>query len=166
MSRVSQNKTELVRKSVFQSWQLAACLLLFFAVVFCGRVFARIERAQSLPVQNIIIDGNQLKAEIADDDEERSKGLSGRKSLPANHAFILSYKTKSPGNIWMKDMKFSIDILWVKADGKVVGFAKNVSPATYPKVYYSRVPIYTVVELPAGYIDSHNIQSGSTLRFQ
>lgn len=165
MPRASQNKTASARKQDTTNWQFAMCFLLLMAVIFCGRVFSRIDHGQQLPTQNVTLDGNNLTAEIADDDEERAKGLSGRNNLPANHALILSYQKRTPGSIWMKDMKFSIDALWVMADGKVVGFVKDLKPESYPKAYYSSVPVTTVVELPAGYIDAHKIRAGSTLRF-
>lgn len=166
MPRASQNKTASVPKQNSNSWQIFATFLLLAAVVLLGRMFERVDRAQNLPISSISIDGHHLMAMIADDDQERLVGLSGRNSLPKGQALILSHAKPTSGGIWMKDMKISIDVLWVTADGKVVGLIKELRPESYPKVYYSSIPVTTVVELPAGYIEAHKIHYGSTLRFQ
>jgi len=65
---------------------------------------------------------------------------------------------------WMKDMRFSIDILWLSADGRVVYMALNVSPDTYPQVFRPDVPARYVLELPAGYAKAHAVRIGDIVR--
>lgn len=166
MRHASQKKIVSEHKRVVFKWHLSAALILIILISLSVQVFERLERYEHFPSRKITLDNRSLTAEIADEDDERSKGLSGRNSLPAGRALILSYKVPGPGAIWMKDMKFSIDVLWVKADGTVVGIAKNIAPNTYPRSFYSSIPITSVVELPAGYVDSYNIKNGSTLRLE
>ena len=166
MPHASKNKIALAPNKRNQVWLFVACTIIFFAVLTISQLFGRLDRRQQLPTRNVTLDGRVLQAQIADDEQERTKGLSDRNSLADGQAFILSFQKKTPGGIWMKDMRFPIDVLWVTADGKVVGLVRNISPSSYPNVYYSSIPVNSVVELPAGYIDTHKIRIGSMLRFQ
>ena len=65
--------------------------------------------------------------------------------------------------MWMKDMQFPIDILWLDAEYKIV-FIKHVStPETYPESFYSDVPARYVLELPAGFAREHDFKIGDKL---
>lgn len=67
----------------------------------------------------------------------------------------------------MKDMRFPIDILWIK-DGKVTGFIENAPAPTSGTedsklpTYSSKTPVDYVLELPAGYAKQYGIKIGST----
>lgn len=71
---------------------------------------------------------------------------------------------KKIATFWMKDMLFSLDIIWID-NGKIVGINKNVS---VPKndiipTYTSTQPITHVLEVNAGFASKHNIEVGSTV---
>ena len=63
------------------------------------------------------------------------KGLSGRVSLPSNQGMLFNFKEIDRHCIWMKDMKFNIDIAWLDASAKVIDVKENVSPDTYPESF-------------------------------
>ena len=65
---------------------------------------------------------------------------------------------------WMKDMLFSIDILWLSARGSVVYMAQNVSPDTYPQSFQPEMLARYVLELPAGYVKEYNVVVGDIVR--
>jgi uncharacterized membrane protein (UPF0127 family) len=46
----------------------------------------------------------------------------------------------------------------------VVHLEKNISPDTYPTVYYAGVPVLYVLEISAGQIDKNNIKIGDFLK--
>ena len=50
---------------------------------------------------------------IADTLEKRTQGLSGRESLSANEGLLFVFSTSGAYGIWMKDMRFPIDIIWI-----------------------------------------------------
>ncbi len=64
----------------------------------------------------------------------------------------------------MKDMRFSIDILWLSADGVVVHMAQNVSPSTYPQSFVPTKPARYVLEVLAGYAMEHGVAIGDVVR--
>ena len=87
--------------------------------------------------QTIKINDIFLNVEIADTDKERIKGLSGRKNLEENKGLLFVFDTEGYHGIWMKEMNFNIDIAWLDKNKKIIHIEKNVSPNTYPKVFYS-----------------------------
>ncbi|OHA92045.1 MAG: hypothetical protein A3J09_00920 [Candidatus Zambryskibacteria bacterium RIFCSPLOWO2_02_FULL_51_21] len=91
-----------------------------------------------------------LVLEIANTDAERTQGLSGRASLPAGTGLLFVFESPGKYGFWMKDMNFPIDIVWL-GDGMLpVGIEKNVSPDSYPQVFYPPVPVRYVLEVNAG----------------
>ncbi|OGC83275.1 hypothetical protein A3D68_00990 [Candidatus Adlerbacteria bacterium RIFCSPHIGHO2_02_FULL_52_17] len=76
------------------------------------------------------------------------------------------FDTEGEWGIWMKDMNFPIDIIWVGQDGTVVTVAKDVSPDTYPQAFYPSVPARFVLEVPAGFVAAHDIDEGSRLSIE
>lgn len=58
--------------------------------------------------------------EVADSEDERRRGLSGRKSLPEDEGLLFVFSRPTRPGFWMPDMNFDIDIIWI-SDKKVVG---------------------------------------------
>jgi uncharacterized protein len=100
---------------------------------------------------------------IADSKEELKVGLSGRNSLPANQGMLFVFADTDKHEIWMKDMQFSIDIIWLDQQKSVVDIAPNTSPATYPKIFLPKQSAKYVLEIPAGQAKNYNIAIGSKL---
>ena len=90
---------------------------------------------------------------VADTPQKRQQGLSGREKLLPNTGMFFKFDTLEQQGIWMKDMNFSIDILWLDENCKAVAF-KSASPDSYPETFTPKVPALYVVELPVGSIAS------------
>ncbi len=106
-----------------------------------------------------------VRVEIADSQLERERGLSGRAEIGKQHngMFFIFPKEEYIG-IWMKDMKFPIDIVWIGEDLKVIGIEKNVSPNTYPRIFRPDRPAKYVLETETQYPDLVGIHAGQTVR--
>ncbi len=106
-----------------------------------------------------------VRVEIVDSDAERAQGLSGRTEIGDHHSgmFFIFPKADYIG-IWMKDMKFPIDIVWIDADMKVIGIERNVGTDTYPKVFRPEKPAQYVLETEVGYSDLVGIRVGQKVR--
>lgn len=101
--------------------------------------------------------------EIADNTLERTKGLSGRDGLPETDALLFVFENNDNHCIWMKDMKFSIDILWFDENKKLIYEKRNISPDTYPENFCSDSPSKYVVEVASGVGQKNQITLGSEL---
>ena len=102
---------------------------------------------------------------MADTPELQELGLGNRVSLDANKAMIFVFKDPARYAFWMKDMNFSIDMIWIDADKKVVDVSVNVSPLTYPQAFMPTSPVIYVLEVNAGVAQKMQIQKGITLVF-
>jgi len=110
---------------------------------------------------SVIIDDVKVKVEIADEPIEMSKGLSNRKNLDENHGMLFVFSTPGQPAFWMKDMEFSIDIIWIK-DDTVVDIAPNlpVVAAEFLSTYSPKEPANYVLEVNAGFAAEHGIKIG------
>lgn len=113
--------------------------------------------------QTIKVGERSVKVTLADTPNERAQGLSGRKTLRDDEGMLFIFETQGMYGFWMKDMLIPIDIMWISNEGVVVDIHKNVSPATYPSVFRSKVPIKYVLELAAGFFERYNMKVGDAV---
>ena len=106
-----------------------------------------------------------FRAQVADSDDERARGLSGRPSLASNEALLVVFPYQDAWGIWMKDMLFPIDIVWADAEMRVIMVREGVAPETYPEAFRPSSPALYVVELPAGSASRHGIVPGGKIIF-
>jgi uncharacterized protein len=68
----------------------------------------------------------QFQTEVSRTSEERAKGLSFRDELCEDCAMLFVFETPGQYGFWMKDMRFPLDIFWIR-DGLIVHKESNVS---------------------------------------
>ena len=108
----------------------------------------------------ILVGDVAVKASVADTLSKRIKGLSDTPFLPDGVVKLFAFGAPGSHSIWMKDMKYSLDIIWVAEDGTIVHIAENVAPETYPEAFSSPVPAWYVIEANAGFTASNTIAVG------
>lgn len=108
----------------------------------------------------IKIGDKAFDAYVSDTEILREKGLSGFAGLDENEAMLFIFPESGLYGFWMKDMLFSIDILWLDDSYRVVSFEKNISPDTFPKSFYPKNPSRYVVELKSDVLDETAIAEG------
>lgn len=111
--------------------------------------------------------GKKYSLRVADTPELRSQGLSGTDSLPINEGMLFVFKQENHACFWMKGMKYSLDMVWLDQNKKVVNLQANISPSTYPDQNFCsryKKALY-VIELNAGEIENSRIGLGQTLKF-
>lgn len=113
--------------------------------------------------RTITIDDTILEVEVVTTPESTTQGLSGRDEIGAD-GMLFVFPTTAVRQFWMPEMKFDIDIVWVR-DAEVVGVAAQVpKPApgqTALPTYSSQVPVNVVLELPSGKAADLGIKPGS-----
>lgn len=118
-------------------------------------------------LNEITIGSAKVKVEVAKNEAERQKGLSGRKSLDNDRGMLFVFEKATSAVFWMKDTKIPLDLIWIK-DGKVIKIDKGVQPE--PGVsddkltrYYSNDPIDYVLEVNAGFSDKNGVEIGNSV---
>ncbi len=104
-----------------------------------------------------------LPVEVAETDAARTIGLSGREALAATSGLLFIFDEAEIYGFWMKDMKFPIDIIWINESWEVVDIDREVSPATFPTVFYPSAAVKYVLELNSGEASILGIDIGSKL---
>lgn len=102
--------------------------------------------------------------EKAVNDQTRVKGLSDRTELKPQTGMLFVFDDSAKECIWMKDMHFNIDIIWLDETKKVTKILQNVSPATYPNSFCAEHTKY-VIELNGGDANKLELALGSHLSF-
>lgn len=117
-----------------------------------------IDQVEAIQVERGIIGETAITIEIVNDYEERILGLSGRESIPENHAMLFVFPDNDYHGIWMKDMNFPIDIIWLNEFSEVTHMKENVSPDTFPKVFRPTKKTRFILEFNAGFIKENSIK--------
>jgi uncharacterized membrane protein (UPF0127 family) len=116
-----------------------------------------------LEEKTIYIGNKKIEVEVADEPMEQLLGLSGRKSLAQGKGMLFIFPTPVSPGFWMKDMKFSIDIIWITDNGMIIGIEKNIAPETFPNNFFPPSLVKYVLEVPAGWSEKNSIKVGDKM---
>jgi uncharacterized membrane protein (UPF0127 family) len=116
-----------------------------------------------LPTATLAIGSVSIAAELATTPDEQAQGLSGRMSLADGTGMFFVFDHADKWGIWMKDMRFPIDILWADENGMIVTIEHDVPPSSYPDSFYPTAPASYVLEVPAGFAETHGIAIGQQI---
>lgn len=126
--------------------------ILIVLVMAVSGIFLRLQQVR-MPKAEVIIDDKWISADLAATASSRERGLSGRRDLKEGTGMLFVFPERGLQAFWMKDMLFSIDIVWI--DGKaIVDIAPSVPPPVEgetPPVLRPRAEANFVLEVPAGY---------------
>jgi hypothetical protein len=138
---------------------LAACLCAVMAQA------AAVEVNPPLPTGTLVIaERVTVTVELARSVHEKVRGLSGRPALKPGRGMLFVYEQAQPIGIWMKDMRFSLDIIWIR-DGRIVHVEKNAPPLvpSGPERVYTATG-EAVLEVPAGFAEQQKIRIGDRVK--
>ncbi len=113
------------------------------------------------PTPSITIRNHRVELEFARTRAEQARGLGGRDSLAWNHGMLFEYSRPGFPGFWMKDMRFDIDIVWIR-DLRIVDISHRVkySPEGPGQTVRPRELVETVLEVPAGFAQAHGWRVG------
>ena len=87
--------------------------------------------------------------EMATTPEERSKGLMFRRELPQGQGMLFDFEGEGPLAMWMRNTYISLDMIFIRADGRIARIAENTVPMSETTIP-SGAPVKAVLELIAG----------------
>ena len=113
----------------------------------------------------VTIGTTRVYAEAANTPEERETGLMNRTSLNENAGMLFVFPTEQKQSFWMKNMRISLDIVFITTDKHVLDVYQSVPPCTTDSCvsYMPNAPIRYVLEVNAGFSQQHGIASGDTV---
>lgn len=146
--------------------QFLAAIGIFVIVIVLGFVFLQTMNKKESGV-TVRIGEAGFQVEIADNPVSQAQGLSGRESLPVENGMLFVFQKSDIQKFWMKDMKFPIDIIWIK-ENRVVGIIVGAEPETgldY-EIYSSPEPVDKVLEVNAGQAQLLGIKVGDAVELK
>lgn len=119
------------------------------------------------PATSVKIGGGVFSVWMATDEPSRVTGLSGVEILKPNGGLLMAFASDGLWEIWMKDMKVALDIIWLDNTKEVVHIVKNASPElSTDKIFKPTKPARYVLELPAGTVEEFDINVGQKAEFE
>lgn len=115
------------------------------------------------PVARVSFHGREFALPVSANKLAREHGLGAARGLPPSGGMLFVFPTDGLWRIWMKDMRFNLDIVWLDAHKRVVHIVHNATPASYPDVFVPSRQARYVLELPSG--GAAGLTRGETVRF-
>lgn len=70
----------------------------------------------------------EIRVELADDAEERARGLMFRRDLPPGQGMLFIYEAPQPVSFWMRNTLIPLDMIFIDARGEI----RHVHPMARP----------------------------------
>ncbi|MEK7534060.1 MAG: DUF192 domain-containing protein [Patescibacteria group bacterium] len=135
-------------------------IFIFLLLVFIGNILE-----DKRPT--VTINKYTFNLYVAKTPKDREIGLSKYNNIPQNFGMIFLFDKPDFYSFWIKDMKFPIDIIFIR-NGRIVTIHKNVKPPTNsnenPPIYRSSEPADIVLEINAGLSEKYNFKEGDVMR--
>lgn len=112
-----------------------------------------------------------ITVDVADDPNERAQGLSYRETMLENEGMIFLFPQAFIPKFIMREMRFSLDFVWVSGD-RVVDLYENAppeatgTPDSEMRTYSPSVDVDKVVEVNAGYIKKYGLKIGDRIKLE
>ena len=96
--------------------------------------------------------------ELARSADEQARGLMGRLELGPDHGMLFPFRTPRPAYFWMKNTLIPLDMIFVRADGRIARVA--TAPALSLESVGVGEPVAAVLEIPGGRAAALGIAAG------
>ena len=144
--------------------RIGGCLMTSLAAVFgvlvtlCVNPAAKAASFQ--PLEIATKSGVQVfSVEMATTEEEKTTGLMYRKELPDGKGMLFDFSPEQQVSMWMKNTYISLDMIFIRADGRILRIAENTEPLS-TKIISSGGLAKGVLEVIAGTAQKYGIQPG------
>jgi uncharacterized membrane protein (UPF0127 family) len=114
--------------------------------------------------------GATFPVEVVSTQAGMRKGLSGRPKLERGHGMLFCFRDQNVHSMWMPDMQFSLDIIWIDDTFTIVNVNKKAVPCVsrIPSEcpsYSSEYPALFAIEVNAGDADALGLRVGEKVSF-
>ena len=138
-----------------RGWVAAILVIAGFAVAS-----APLRAASFQPLEIVTKNGVQVfSVEMATTDEEKQTGLMYRKELADGKGMLFDFNPEQEVSMWMKNTYVSLDMIFIRADGRILRIAENTEPLS-TKIISSKGPARAVLEVVAGTAQKYGIRPG------
>jgi uncharacterized membrane protein (UPF0127 family) len=100
-----------------------------------------------------------FSVEMATTEDEKQKGLMYRRELADGKGMLFDFSPEQQISMWMKNTYISLDMIFIRADGRVLRIAENTEPES-TRIISSNGLARGVLEVPAGTAQKYGIAPG------
>jgi uncharacterized membrane protein (UPF0127 family) len=131
------------------------------AAIVLGALAPSGARAASVqPLEIVTKNGVQVfSVEMATTEEEKETGLMYRKELADGKGMLFDFSPEQQVSMWMKNTYISLDMIFIRADGRILRIAENTEPLS-TKIIPSGGLAKGVLEVIAGTAKKYGIEPG------
>ncbi len=104
-----------------------------------------------------------FRVEIADDEEERARGLMMRESMPRGAGMLFVFERNMRVSFWMENTLIPLDMVFVDETGRVTRVHQEAIPGDRTQIP-SGGPVRYVLEINGGLAAALGITAGSEMR--
>lgn len=128
------------------------------ALALC--VGAGAQAASIQPLEIVTRSGVQVFAvEMATTEQEKETGLMYRKELADGKGMLFDFSPEQQVSMWMKNTFISLDMIFIRADGRILRIAENTEPQS-TRIIPSGGLAKGVLEVIAGTAKKYGIAPG------
>jgi uncharacterized membrane protein (UPF0127 family) len=136
-------------------WVAMAAALVFYAFAGVGAKAASVQ-----PLEIITKSGVQVfSVEMATTEQEKETGLMYRKELADGKGMLFDFSPEQQVSMWMKNTYISLDMIFIRADGRILRIAENTEPES-TRIISSGGLAKGVLEVIAGTARKYGIAPG------
>ncbi len=121
------------------------------------------ESSQAVELVPLRVGGIEIQVEIADDADERQRGLMYRESLDENQGMLFVYPEQRTLGFWMKNTLIPLDIAYIDREGRIVDI-QQMEPQT-TETHNSAAPAMYALEMNQGWFEANGIRVGDLIEF-
>jgi len=103
--------------------------------------------------------------EIAETNRQRAIGMMCRTALADDAGMLFVFEGDEPRSFWMKNTLIALDMVFIDADGRVVGVVERAEPLTLRSRGVPTPSTY-VLELAGGVAKARGVVEGARVRFE
>lgn len=115
-----------------------------------------------LPVVSLAAGVHLIRAELADNDTSRSRGLMFRRSLGQNQGMLFVFENSAVHCMWMKNTYIPLSVAFIDDSGAITNIA-DMQPQTENSHCAAR-PARYALEMEQGWFAQRGIRAGFQLR--
>ena len=123
---------------------------------------ARTPPQEILPTITLRIGTAAVEAEVADEVDERTAGLMGRKELAEGKGMLFVFREPQAMNFWMRDTLVPLSIAYINAAG-VIREIHELKPLDETAARSAFRDLLYALEVPQGWFQKNNILPGDRI---
>jgi len=137
-------------------------LFSLFALLFASSLLSAGTAQPELPVATLRIGSTTVRAEVADEDPERSAGLMFRESLAPDSGMLFVMPSVGPASFWMKNTLLPLSIAFLDSNGTIMEIHdmqprdETITRSSFPRIAYA-------LEMSQGWFAGKNIWPGERI---